>query len=175
MTEIIYHPAIILRKVYRPGRCTTTTSDVAVPQASSLDHLLCTLFIVSLAKVVARHGIKHHQYADDMQIYITSAANKFSNGISTLLASTNDIYAWLTNKGLALNPSRSEVIVFQGQRCAENVVNDVNIVGSNIAISSEVKNLGVVLDKRYRSTNTSQGYAVRVISTSVQYVTCDFH
>ena len=77
-----------------------------------------------------------------MQIYITSAKNEFSNGISTLLACTNGIYAWLTNNGLALNPSKSEAIVFQGPRCTENIIKDVIVAGSNIANSSEVKSLG---------------------------------
>ena len=77
-----------------------------------------------------------------MQIYITSTKNEFSNGISTLLACMNDIYAWLTNNSLALNPSKSEEIVFQGPRCTENVVKYANVAGSNITISSEVKSLG---------------------------------
>ena len=133
---------------YGPDRSTTTPCDFDVPHDSSPGPLLIMPFIAPLAYVVASHVIRHHQHADGMQIYITSTKNEFSNGISTLLACTNRIYAWITNNGLALNPSKSEAIVFQGPRCAENVVKDVIVAGSNITISLNVKSLGVVLDKK---------------------------
>ena len=130
---------------YGPGYTTINPCDVGVPRGSSLGSLLFTLFIAPLANVVASHGIKQHQYADDMHIYITSAKSEFSNLISTLLAYTSVIYALLINNGLAQNPSKSEAIVFQRPRYTENVIKDVN--DSNITISSEVKSLVVVLDK----------------------------
>ena len=118
---------IILRKVQARSfdnhslRRQHTTMLVAWPSTVHAIHR-------ALANVVASHGIKHHKYADDMQIYITSAKNEFSNGFSILQECSNDIYAWLTNNGLALNLSKSEEIVLQGQRCTENVVKDVKSI-----------------------------------------------
>ena len=70
------------------------------------------LFVAPLANVTSAHAIRHHQYADDSQVYITAAKHEIAAGVDVLEICTNDIYSWLTNNSLALNPSKSEAINF---------------------------------------------------------------
>ena len=57
-----------------------------------------------------------------MQTYITAAKCEFAAGVDVLETCTNDIYTWLTNNGLALNPSKSEAVRFVSLRSTESVL-----------------------------------------------------
>ena len=55
----------------------------------------------------------------------------------------------MLHNGLALNPSKSEVIVFgTAQSLALSDIKSVEIAGIDIAVSEKIKSLGVTLDKR---------------------------
>ena len=71
--------------------------------------MLFTL-VSPLAKVTESFDIQHHQYADATYLYIF--ANKFEivNATNTIEQCTNSLYNWLSQNGLALNPSKSEAI-----------------------------------------------------------------
>ena len=58
---------------YGAGRSVTIPCDIGVPQGSSLGPMLFTLFVAPLANVTSANGIRHHQYADDSQVYIIAA------------------------------------------------------------------------------------------------------
>ena len=55
----------------------------------------------------------------------------------------------MLHNGLALNPSKSEVIEFgTAQALHKSNIHNFNVAGSVIAVSDEIKSLGVILDKR---------------------------
>ena len=55
----------------------------------------------------------------------------------------------MLHNGLALNPLKSEVIEFgTAQALHKSNIQDFNVAGSVIAVSDQIKSLGVVLDKR---------------------------
>ena len=55
----------------------------------------------------------------------------------------------MLHNGLALNPSKSEVIEFgTAQVLHKSNIQDFNFAGSVIAVSDQIKSLVVVLDKR---------------------------
>ena len=57
-------------------------------------------------------------------------------GIQTIERCADALYNWLSHNGLALNPSKSEVIQFSVSqvRCNKNV-DTINVAGAPIALS----------------------------------------
>ncbi len=78
--------------------------------------------------------------------------------IHTLQACTDSIFLWLLANGLALNPSKSEAIIFvnahsKPQRDLANNLTSLTIADTKIPVSSSIKNLGVILDNRLSFDN----------------------
>ena len=62
---------------------------------------------------------------------------------------TDAISDWMLHNGLALNPSKSEVVEFlTAQALHKSKIQYFNVAGSIIAVSDQIKSLGVLLDKR---------------------------
>jgi hypothetical protein len=131
---------------------------MGVPQGSVLGPLLFILFISSLANVISSHTdgddipTRFHQYADDTQLYIGASRSNIDKQLSTLELCTNDVFDWLSHNGLALNPSKSEVVTFANPRSfpltkLANCFATVKVAGDEIFVSPATKSLGVILDR----------------------------
>ena len=72
--------------------------------------LLYLLYTAELALVVARHGLNLHQYADDMQVYVSTSASDAEAAVARLNACLVDIEAWLKASRLRLNPTKTQVM-----------------------------------------------------------------
>ena len=58
------------------------------------------------------------------------------------------VYISLTNNGLALNPSKSEVIKFDCRKQTTNQITAVKVAGASIQLSPAIKSLRVILDSQ---------------------------
>ena len=95
----------------------------------------------------ASFGSRHHQYADDTYLYVFACKEELTTGIQTIERCASALYDWLSHNGLALNPSKLEVIQFsvvQGPHT--NKVTAVNVADATIAPSPTFESLGVALD-----------------------------
>ena len=72
---------------------------------------LFSMYIAPIAKIAAALGVCIHQYSDDTQLYIKFTAKEGGSKILVVLKNCTDaISDWMLHNGLALNPSKSEVI-----------------------------------------------------------------
>ena len=96
--------------------------------------------------------VQLHQYADDTQLYLGISSTSIDWQLLTLESCTLDVFNWLTHNGLALNPSKSESIVFANSRSKPlqllaDTCTTVTVAGAPIPVSANIKSLGVYLDR----------------------------
>ena len=126
------------------------SSDFGVPQGSVLGPMLCVLFISPVAQVVEKFGLRHHQYADDTQIYVSFKPTDSLQCLSVMEQTTHAVRNWFTMNGFLLNPDKTEAMFLGTSRNLSKIKDQtvVNISGSDIKPSDHIKSLGVTIDAK---------------------------
>ena len=95
------------------GRHFSTLShlDFGDPQGSVLGPLLFSVYVSPVGDVIRTTGLKHHQYADDTQVYVEVRSGKnCAVGTKKIEECTLAVQVWFQLNDLQLNLPKSEVI-----------------------------------------------------------------
>ena len=97
-----------------------------------------------------RHGFSHHCYADDTQAYtILQAQNDWEDVAASIGRCMKEYETWMAFNKLKLNQNKFEFIVFHTRNSHFSRADFSLTLKSGIFLpSSEVRNLGVILDER---------------------------
>ena len=68
------------------------------------------IYLLPLGKLITKHGLELHIYADDTQLYL-SIKPITQQGVARLEGCLTDIYTWMSQNKLKLNADKTEVLV----------------------------------------------------------------
>ena len=141
------------------SRSSNSPCPTGMQQGSVLGLLLFSLYTSPIGHIVSSFGLLQQLYAHDTQIYVAVSRLNQSINIRQLEQCLSAQHAWFSLNGLALNPSKSEVILMGTRQHAASLppLSNINVAGSSVPFSSQVKLLGVILDSS-RSLNKDVAY-----------------
>ena len=100
--------------------------------------------------MIQRHGMSHHSYTDDTQLYMTMdhSKNDWRDGLARIELCVSEIRKWINQNMLKLNDGKTELIVFTS-KYKHDLYNDLSITigGTVVDCSSQVKDLEVIFDR----------------------------
>ena len=119
-----------------------------VPQGSVLGARMYTMYTRQLSHIILRHGLQHHSYADDTQIYIQceNNAEARSEAMAKLEHCISDICIWMKANALKLNEDKTECIIFSTDK--DPVYMTLQAGTQTVKSQDTVKVLGVMLDSK---------------------------
>ena len=128
-------------------RSETVPLNCGVPQGSILGPLFFSLFINDLPRVLT--NVNYHMYADDFQIFSSSAVQDQLALVDLLNQNIASIVAWSKENGLQLNAKKTQSL----KVCKKSVLCQLDdlpniIVDTTVTKYSDVvKNLGLFMDQ----------------------------
>ena len=99
------------------------------------------------------HGLSHHSYADDTQLYMTMdhSNNNWRDGLARIQLCVSEIREWMNQNMLKLNDDKTELIVFTS-KYKQDLYNDLSITIGDTVVDCSHKSriLGSSLIECYR-------------------------
>ena len=135
-----------------------------VPQGSVLGPTLFNVYCRPLGRIIRKHDISYHMYADDSQLYVYFSPCDEETALANLQRCIQEAREWLRENFLLLNDKKTEVVIF-GKDTTEK---QLHIGKSVISSRSAATSLGCILDSKL---NMSQ-HVSRVCKSANYYLHC---
>ena len=142
------------------------------------------IYLLPLEKLIRKHGLELHVYADDTQLYLSIkpiTQHAVDIGVARLEGCLTDIYTWMSQNKLELNADKTEVVVLGTPKQRAKIYVPYISVNGEIAkiLNITIGNLGSVFDPSMNMAAhvtkavTSANYHLRNIGRIRRYLTAE--
>jgi hypothetical protein len=91
------------------------------------------MYTTPLHYIIAQHKLSSHYYADDTQIYLSCEPTDLARAKERLEACLQDLLYWLLCNNLALNSSKTEVLLFGTKQQLAKVATAISVhIGNGV-------------------------------------------
>ena len=162
--------------------CLSSTADLVcgVPQGSVLGPVLFTLYTKPLLLLLGKQAVESQSFADDTQLYKSTAPSLIDSTVKTVENCINDIKLWMTLNKLKLNDDKTEALLIHKHNTSSSLSSlptSLTVGTTDIHFSSSARNLGYILSDDLSLNNhishvcRSAYTAIRQISSFRHYLT----
>ena len=154
-----------------------------VPQGSVMGPITFTLYTTPMRRIIQKHGVSYHKYADDIQLYVTfdpSIPGDRERAVERLTACIKELRQWMMAHWLKLNDGKTELVMFMSKHhLRKHGQCTISIGDSTISPAEHVRNLGVQMDRhldmvsQVTATCASCNYQLIRLSSIRRYITMD--
>lgn len=118
-----------------------------VPQGSVLGPLLFSAYMSPISRLIERHNIHQHHYADDTTLFIELTASARTLP-SQLIDCIDDLVDWCIRNDMQINPDKTELLLVGSARRLKDISlpSKAHIAGTHIGLHDSVKILGIIVD-----------------------------
>ena len=113
-------------------------------------------YISSVGDAIRSHGMRHHQYADDTQLFINGKPCSLINDIAQIVSvCTNAVRTWFLHNDLLLNADKSDVMLIETRQQLLNskLDNSFDIAGCSLDAKDGIKISGVTIKSELNLRN----------------------
>jgi hypothetical protein len=133
-------------------RLGSTTSSITrlicgVPQGSVLGPILFVLYTADLLRLIERHDLQGHLYADDTQVLGSCPLRDIDVLQARLSACLDDVASWMVSNRLQLNTDKTELLwCATARRQAQLPKTPIRVGTCMVSPATSVRDLGIYID-----------------------------
>ena len=101
--------------------------------------------------MISEHGIPHHFYADDGQLYVSFVSGDSASALSDLQSCVFSVQSWMSMNKLKMKPDKSEFLLIENKRQQSNYIAmfPIELFGVKTKPAKSARNLGVIFDTKF--------------------------
>ncbi len=126
-----------------------------VPQGSVLGPILISIYNSPIGKIIEKHNICYHLYADDGQLYLAFNPKDSlpqEEAKEKKMKCAKDVKSFLTFTKMKQNDDRTEFLIIGTPGQLKNVnFKDIHNCEAEVSSSKQARNLGIIFDKEMNS------------------------